>query len=583
MFAHVNRLTNYIHVLLFLLLSLGVAFISLKGPYSGDSVLFWANLKTQSTLHPSGYFWNALISYAFKGFDSSKIIFFIQGLSTFFCLLTISKILKLEKMSTWTATVLALFFIFSFGIFRYLLIYEGRSLAFALTCFFLFFLKLAEQEDLWIHRLLLYFSYVLACSHHHLLFVLCAPVFFSFLYFNRTSLWKCVSLTIYLSILSFLPTLLLPLITRPHLENIYSWGNIQTLHGIWTHWSRSEFGSLQLGHFEKSIFFEGIRTHLLELIRFLIRSSCGLILLFFIPAKSKTSRFQWSLYLGLIIFFLVFILLGSINPVETWYGALLIRFWILPMPLVFISIGLKIKQLCFDYSMSTKFSGLLLAIISIANITMNTWQDYLATQKTIFTQHAEMIAQHPPDKSLVLHTSTIEWIRTTLIFNSSTVPSYVNTNNKTFHILLKSLFHTGWPQEQLLNQLKYSGISSNFDTNEIWLQLENVYSSQGPILVVGPKNKPELDAIKNILDVEVEPAGPYFVVAKKAPGPQKNDFTELIAKGLKQCDDLFTELEKNPLDPWIEPVQDHFCYSCILTAEKTNELKKNKWIHNCPQ
>ncbi|MGZ3775881.1 MAG: hypothetical protein ACXVCN_19360, partial [Bdellovibrio sp.] len=100
---------------------------------------------------------------------------------------------------------------------------------------------------------------------------------------------------------------------------------------------------------------------------------------------------------------------------------------------------------------------------------------------------------------------------------------------------------------------------------------------------VGFKEEQELKSFTNAFKYNSEAIGPYFLLTPQSNDEitDKNKIKTLRKKGVLLCAQLFKKLEEAPLDRWIEPVEDYFCYPCLQTFQKENLSLQNSWMSLC--
>lgn len=534
-------------------------------PFAGDQAIFFSNLRNQSTPHPPGYLWMALISYLGKYIlNKALIIRFVQALALALSLFSLKNIFKKNQLSPTIIIFIPLLWVFSFGVFRYFLIYENRALTFLMVCLFLLKLQGYLFKPTLKNKIFLDIIFVAAGVQHHFLYVLLGPCLLYAWSQNEKSWLKLIFTFGGLCILSIFPVLLLTYITQSHVENIFSWGDVQSFRGLWTHWSRVEFGTFTLARIESQMPIRAVFWHSYEVLLFLIKSTYGAVILCFIPNKNKSSHFEKSLNLGLYCFFLVLFIFGSIDPKDSWYHAILMRFWIIPSPLIFVLIAFKLQTYIEKFS-NLKFIFPIVFMISVSLAIPN---ELKMANNPIYKVYSQIMAEGVPANSLVIHTFWPEWIRTVMSYNRDNFLNIRNSMNGSTHVLLKSIFDQGWSKKQLDFHLAKNNLSIDLNTEGS--------SLHSMILLVGPKNELELRQSSQILGADTEAIGPYFLITK-----QKKDLTSLRTQGLQLCERLMLEWLQHPVDQWIEPISDYFCYSCQLSYHKSFGVIPDEWVKMC--
>jgi hypothetical protein len=220
------------------------------------------------------------------------------------------------------------------------------------------------------------------------------------------------------------------------------------------------------------------------------------------------------------------------------------------------------------------------------NIWFHTTLDYQATQKKIFELHPRLISDLTPKNALVLHSSYVEWVRTILWINRNQKLrlSYRNSVNGSYHLLVKSVLQYGWPTQQLVSNWNQTERSVELKSEEIWGQLRSLWAGQ-PMVLIGPKSSEELELFLKALDLSAQSLGPYFLLTSKkySLSTESIDLDQEIQRGIQNCDLLLSEWIHDPLDSWIEPMTDHFCYSCLLMFEHAHQEIKSEWKKACVQ
>lgn len=544
-------------------------------PFSGDQVIFFANLNTLSTPHPPGYVWNSLISFLGRGLEVPQFLILVQSCTFILCFTCLRRILEIEKIDKTLSALVPTFWFFSFGVFRYFLIYEARALTLALSCLYFWSLSNYLRNISAGNRWFLLGSCTLACSQHHLLYPLILPSLLVALLWKEKLTRLKVGLNVAVVIaIAFLPTFLLPLITQSHTINIFSWGNIQSINGLFKHWSRAEFGIFSLANIPSQDDVAAIFKHCYEFILFLFKASLGTVLLLIFPVAEKRSCFERLLYLSIFSYLSVLFLLGSIDPEDSWYHAILLRFWILPTPAIFLLIGFQLQRLSKKWLWSKYILWVFLAINFIFFIPA----EGTLSQKNIYLLHSEIMANKTPEGSLVIHTTWIEWMRTLLWFNEKNGQKVQNSYNRSTHLSARMIFSKAWAQEQLVAQFNRDGYQINENGSKD--RFAELVSAIKPthIVLVGPKNVKELNDSTKVYHSEIEPIGPYFLLVGNE---QDKELDRLREIGVKQCRQLFQEYLINPTDKWIEPIRDYFCYPCLLTYKRSQLGVENQWKNIC--
>jgi len=579
--VYANDLKIRIQVLVSFIVAGVVSGLSVKLPYSGDQVLFWANLTTHSTLHPSGYFWNSVISYLGHSIQISApfIVAGVQGVSAFICIFALSQVVE-----WFWSFVGAIFWLLSFGVFRYFLIYEGRTLIFVFLSLFLWALKKYQNQSTERNRWKVWLCLLLGFVQHHLLAILLSTIYLHFFYKNEKSLKKPLIHIFLALIMSIVPILFLGKITQAHTVNLISWGDLQSLTGMWRHWSRAELGSFSLAQIPALTYFSALKTHLFELFKFLVFSTLGTIFVLFIPKKNKNqSVLNQSILVGFFVYTFVLLIFGNIEPSETWYRAILLRFWIIPSPILFVLIGDRVALM--NKKKEWIFVLAMIILVSV-NIRLYAIQDYRMTHKKIFELHPHLIGDLTPRNALVLHSSYVEWVRTILWINQNEKLrlSYQNSFNGSYHLLVKSILQYGWPTEQVVTNWNQSGKSAVIKSDQIWDQLRSLWGDRSVVLI-GPASSDELHLFLKALDLSAHPIGPYFLLnsKKNSPSIELIRLNQEIQRGIQSCDLLLSEWSRDSLDSWIEPMTDYFCYPCLLTFQLTHHEIKDEWKKACAQ
>lgn len=581
MFAHANNLKRIVLSFVFLGITWFLASNVITVPFSGDNPIFYANLLTGSTLHPPGYIWNSLAAWLGKGLNPAPLIIVIQCSAALLCLWSLSQTLKIIETPFVFQLIWPVFWLSSFGIFRYFLIFEARALTLGFIAMFIWSLCKYLQAPSRTHKMILFITYLVACPQHHLMYVLLGPPLLVGLFHQQRGLIKSVVTVMLLSLVSPLPYLLLPLLTKSHALNILSWGDTHNLTGLFTHWSRSEFGIFTLARLESTQLGWDLWEHINSSSWYFLKATLATLFFLLFPQKTKLTAFEKALWTGIASYFFVIFFLGSIDRGDSWYGAILLRFWILPTPMLFLLIALKIQK-----GLPGKYEGsLMLTVLLLINFIIFVPSEIALSQSKIFSLHSHIMANDTPKESLIIHTSWTEWIRTILSFppepSSKLNPlSFENPKNHTSHLNIKSLFQKGWPREQLKASLRQRGYPFPVEEDNFGDRVIELLSDKsGLIILVGPEDAKTLELYEGLIAHSTEALGPMFYVINKAYLENK---PQLISKAQDQCFQLFTEYEQQPLDAWIEPMTNYFCYPCSLTFALLKLNIKDSWKKICP-
>jgi hypothetical protein len=327
---------------------------TVPGGDSGELITVAYNL---GVAHPPGYPLYSLIAHLSTYLPFGSVAFRVNLLSAIIGVASgymIYLVAVRWVKDRWLAVTAAGIFIFSPLAWRYAVVAE----VFTLNNFFiasLLYVTLRFHESpspkwayIWTATL------GLACSHHHTIIFLAAPLFIILLRRHARILlapkvfFGCIGLFL----LCLTPYLYLPWAGKKHL--LISWGSVDTWDGFWTHFLRREYGTFQLATGNRDFWntFSNLKFYALDM--WLQMLFVGVPVAIFaiwqvFKGSLKQDGFARLLFWGFITYTLGFHTLANMDLSNRLFYDVQSRFWLLPNLILALFMAYGIKLLLARY------------------------------------------------------------------------------------------------------------------------------------------------------------------------------------------------------------------------------------------